>query len=135
MIYTIEQLKADTIAEVVALKQHATFEGVARLDLKTLNPLCERRCLYGQMTGSCLNGRAQDLIMACCVRALGTSYYLPAIGTDWLDPQSRASVAASKRDIGSIDYLSALEAYIHLADAKTAEIIDYLTGATETLSL
>ena len=48
--------------ELIALKKHATEEEINKLDIGYLNPEDYNLCIYGLMTGNCLNKRAKELL-------------------------------------------------------------------------
>lgn len=64
----LEEMKALATEEAIKLKEHATKEELARLNLFLLNPYSPKDCIYGQMTGNCNSKRAQLLIMECAER-------------------------------------------------------------------
>lgn len=56
------------IQEAKNLRKLATREEKDQLNLVTLNPRNEWKCIYGQMTGSCFSDRAEELIVKSCQR-------------------------------------------------------------------
>lgn len=130
-MYTVEQFKADVIAECVALREHATNEELGRLAyrIKAQDP---DECIYGLMTGNCRSIRAKELIEICCKITVNNGAYDPRIGVRSL----LNNIAEVRRPFDSyLNYISALEAYIMLLDADIPAIQSYLTGQTETLVL
>lgn len=96
-------------------------------------------CIYGQMTGSCQSRRSKELMDASCIRVLKenvlsgdgiefktlkTAINGEYTGQDWYSEGRR-----------SLDYLSSLEGYINLRDAKNAQIIQYIKDEINTLKL
>jgi hypothetical protein len=53
------------IAEAALLKQHATAEELARIDLESFDGCGTHTCVYGQMTGFCWSKRALELHEKC----------------------------------------------------------------------
>lgn len=133
-MYTVEQFKADVIAECVALREHATKEELGRVTEK-INPMSDSECFYGRMTGSCQSKRAVHLIQQCCLTSIGG--YLNISRSINLNGVEIIKGNAAAKDRTGIDfpYLSALEAYIHFPSANIPAIQSYLTGQTETLEL
>lgn len=52
--------------ELTNIKKYATVEELNNLNFYDLNPLDHRFCIYGQLTDSCYNERATELIKLCC---------------------------------------------------------------------
>lgn len=133
-MYTFEQFKEDVRKEAEALKIHATVEERERLSEALLRPELIDRCIYGLMTGNCRSERAMQLIKSCCKAYILNAEFKPISGdTDW------NKVYTAPTDVigaeGSLTYLSAIEAYIILPEAKNANLIAFLRGETETLEL
>lgn len=137
MKYTVEQFKADVIAECNALREHATPEELGRVN-KEIDPLSTTACIYGRMTGSCKSVRAVDLIRKCCMTSIelltGWRLILSEVLDDSIMKAVKGTIAAEGRE-DEFDYLSALEAYIHFPAANIPAIQSYLTGQTQTLEL
>jgi hypothetical protein len=131
--YTFDQLKEDVQKEAEALRVHATKEERERLDIETLNPAYSSECIYGQMCESCRSERAVVLIKNCCTSFIRNSEFMPITGgTNWNDAHALPSKATSAT---TVEYLSAIEAYIIMPEANNANLIAYLRGETETLEL
>lgn len=145
--YTKKQFIEDVKKEARALKENATKEETSRLDFDDLDPNSPTRCVYGQMTGSCQNDRAVDLIKKCCVRVIHNCI-------DDFDGAPRPMSVISKHVNGkvpedfrdnrhdssnnifeSITYLSPLETYIASPFGKNANLIAYLKGERNDLVL
>jgi hypothetical protein len=142
MSYTFEQLKEDVRKEAEALKVHATKEELAKLDFDKLDPQSPSECYYGQMTGSCASSRAHTLIAKCCsVMVVNAGYEPEGVGVASImtkKPVSKSYMRQIRDDGDNITYLkyiSAMEAYIMLPEAKNANLIAFLRGETETLEL
>lgn len=133
MNYTFEQLKEDVRKEAVALKQNATKEELRKLDFVTLNSRFIDQCIYGQMCELCRTPRAIELIKSCCVKYVKNEVFFPGSGIEWnkviKNPNQVAGMEAG------LTYISAIEAYIMLPEARNANLIAYLRGETETLEL
>lgn len=82
-MYTVEQFKADVIAECVALREHATKEELGNLQYR-IYPDSTDRCIYGLMTGGCRTVRAKELIEKCCKKSVDNKAYKAQYGIDKL---------------------------------------------------
>jgi len=132
----------DVIKEIKSLKKHATREELERLDFEAFSYSFVTDCIYGQMTGNCKSYRAKDLMDKSCVRVMS----LPD-GCGDIEDKTFAEVNNEHFINGDYNkqtwidegrdwcYLSALEGYICLKNAKTKNIINYLKGETNTLNL
>jgi hypothetical protein len=142
-MYTFEQLKEDVRKEAEALKVHATKGEREKLDFKTLNAAHASLCYYGQMTGNCYSQRAAELIKKCCCRFFNGDV-MPDLEEDNNDFEAIQSgnvgtevegFINARISPGRLTYYSAIEAYILLPEAQNANLIAYLRGETETLTL
>lgn len=138
---TKEQFLQDVRTEVEALKANATQEEIAKLNFETFNPMKMDRCIYGQMTGSCENKRAKELMDKACVRVTNkdSRSFENRNFDDVVDKingayeqQTWVPTGWHERDYG---YLSMVETYIFLSGSKPKNIMDYLKGNVETLEL
>lgn len=141
--YTFEQLKEDVRKEAEALRVHATKEERDRLEFTSLTPTNTYGCIYGQMTGNCYSQRASLLIHACCVRYFKHNV-VPAL---FDTPSNMRRIQEHVNGIVVDDFInerslskaeshfSAIEAYICLPEANNANLIAFLRGETETLTL
>jgi hypothetical protein len=143
-MYTFEQLKEDVRKEAEALRVHATKDERERLNMQDFNGNLQDGCIYGLMTGSCASERAHELIRACCSKYIINDGYSPSIMRDRKDieiPVAKTSSPklARVRKVGemgtTLKYLSAVEAYVMVPNSKDANLISYLRGETETLTL
>jgi len=143
---TKKQFLADVMHEIDMLKKHATQAEVSRLDFHLFNPSDYNQCIYGQLTGDCRSLRAKDLMDVSCIRTFDLTGDTDAVINENLTfAKAKASIngiydgSPWTGDRGeanrSFYYLSALEGYIALKDAKNKEIIAYLKGETDTLTL
>jgi hypothetical protein len=117
--YTFEQLKEDVTKEAEALRVHATKEERERLDFETLQPSNGNHCIYGQLCGVCDNDRAVELISACAP-------VMYRQNRDGFCPTDKSLITSR---------WSPIEAYVCQAEANNANLISYLRGETETLTL
>jgi hypothetical protein len=139
--YTFEQLKEDVRKEAEALRIHATKEELTNLSIKELFPESIYGCIYGMMTGSCNSERAASLIDLCACRYIKDAC-LTEVGEQGFDRIQKKVNGATvegfikNRTRGSyVTHYSAIEAYILLPEANNANLIAYLRGETETLTL
>lgn len=142
--YTKEQFLADVSKEVKALKKYATKEELNKLNFYWFKPHRKDKCIYGQMTGSCLSNRASKLIFQCCKRFVknNSSTCISKGGFGIIKEQingtyvgANKSLEELKRDRNNIHHLSSLESYIFLPKAKNRNVISYLKGETQKLVL
>lgn len=140
----IKNFLKDVEHEIDMLKQHATELEKERLNFLSFNAMNFDTCIYGQLTGNCSSLRAKDLMDLSCTRVL----HLSDEGVDEIDGveltdekfningpyhgQTWKSKGLKKR---SYNYLSALEGYICTKNAKVENIIEYIKGKTEKLTL
>jgi hypothetical protein len=143
----------DVIHEIKALKANATVEELAALDLNYLNPKSSNLCIYGQMTGYCASQRAKELMDVSCIRVWDFTTSEP-ISSRRSQPYTFDEIKDSINGSYSrqtweeliltstdsdwyrdYNYISALEGYICLTDAKLKPIIDYLKGEIESLEI
>lgn len=137
---TKKQLLQDVRTEIEFLKTKLTQKERERLNFRTFNSNERGSCIYGQISGDCRNERAKDLIQECCKRVWHQYKHSRSKG---ITPGSTFTEVRSLLNGGlkpemirhNLDFISALEGYIQLKGAKNKEIIDYLKGKTEILSL
>lgn len=124
-----EQLKELVREEARNLREKATKEELGRLDFDTLNPMSERRCIYGQVTGSCISKRAVELIQNCCNKVVSAN----GKGSDVSD--AALDFEGLNLFNSRFSYWSPIELYIGRDGAKNANLIAYLKGEIDTLEL
>lgn len=144
---TKKQFLADVMHEIEMLKKHATPEEIARLDFEDFNPTTYNDCIYGQLTTDCRNNRAKELMDVACIRTfdLGDGEDNELIGEGLSFAEAKVFINGNydgsqwtgrRGGAGrSFRYLSSLEGYISLKDAKNRQIIAYLKGEQPTLTL
>jgi hypothetical protein len=142
MTYTFDQLKEDVRKEAEALRVHATKEERERLDLKTLDPEHADLCYYGLMTGSCGSPSAHELISKCCVKLINNEGFdvddSSLAGVEVCAPKTKrglSMVRSATEDITYLKYISPIEAYIMLPEARNANLIAFLRDETDNLEL
>ncbi len=131
--------------EVKTLKEFATKEELKNLDLDYFDPTHKQKCIYGQMTGTCTSRRAKELMDQTCIlvtngKNSGTREFKKENYSNvkrFINGANTGQGWIIKEDdvYRNVAYLSALEAYICLKDAKTKHIIEFLRGEVETLKL
>lgn len=139
----------DVRHEIEMLREHASLKEIAKLNLSKFNAMNREECIYGQMTGSCESSRAKTLMSKACIRTFNIG---STSGTEELNGETFSSISKfingeySKKDIWNqksvlggynrdFYYLSALEGYITLKNAKIKNILDYLQGKRKDLVL
>lgn len=138
----------DVSIEVELLKIHATEEERQRLDEKDFNPDSVFYCIYGLLAGNCKTRRAKELMDLCCKRIMNLEKYQlqekPLRGSVYQDKIFQVNgeyTGETWKDetrngyYRDFTYISVLEGYIFLKDAKSAHIIQYLRGEVPTLKL
>lgn len=130
--------------EVKMLKQHATPEEIKRLNLTIFNPDSRYNCIYGQMTHDCSSERAKELMDVACDRVwdLSSTKYMGVwdLKGGLLDERldnlnGNYEGQPWDGEDRRFNYLSALEGYICLKDAKVSHIIDYLKDTENKIEL
>jgi hypothetical protein len=140
-MYTFEQLKEDVRKEAEALRIHATKEERERLNFGELNPEFIGDCIYGQMTGNCYSERASILIGKCAFRYVkdGSLTNIKHEGFNriayCINGTQVDDLHANRNSDDEPPHYSAIEAYILLPEAQNANLIAYLRGETDTLTL
>lgn len=134
----------DVEAEVKALKKNATKEELANLDFEEFDPTNIKRCIYGQMTGSCKSPRAKELMDSACIRVFNLGYTdienapvteaLKVLnggyeGQTWNGGMYEGMFSRS------FNYLSALEGYIATKNAKNKHILAFLKDRSRKIKL
>lgn len=127
--------------EIKSLKENALPEEIAKLDFDKFDHESPFNCIYGQMTGTCASNRAKALMSKCCIKALDNSLEILKSGSPVFFKSIRDYVFKSNNKkswtsvVRTFKFLSALEAYIYLKDAKNEHIISFLKGETKRLKL
>lgn len=136
---TKKQFLVDVMHEIEMLKTHATEKEKVRLGYTAINPARTDHCVYGQLTGDCQNKRAKKLMDLSCTRVFSQNIIPVCREINFSDVKSKINGEYTGQDWGTagrnLVYISALEGYISLKDAKNAEIIAYIKGEREALSL
>lgn len=145
MDYTYEKFIADVTVEANNIKIYATEEEKSRLNSKLLEPSSSKQCIYGQMTGSCFNDRAIELISKCTPRYFtdGAMPYLfngaakfESIAQHVCDEPVEDFRKRRTTLYCEVRYFSAIETFISMRSSTSNEnIIKYIKGEIETLEL
>ena len=142
--YSIEQFKADVLADATALKQHATAGELAKLNAALLDPYHYRQCIYGQMTGDCYSPRAARLIFDCCPRYIDVKKRVTSGTVLTLDDVVKAPRSEQMTEsLGELEdyrdgiggFHSAIENYLWCQDANISGLIAFLKGEADTVEL
>lgn len=129
----------DVEHEIRALKQNASRSELRKLDFYRLDPSSKSRCIYGQLSGSCDNERAKELMDSSCIRVMNLPEgEVDANGKDIDDPRftingeySGQTWKPSMWGSRTYSYLSVLEAYIATKNANNKGILVWLRGETD----
>ncbi len=140
-----EEFLKDVMHEINMLKQHATKEEKKNLNFDSFNPITPKQCIYGQMTGNCYTKRAKELMDLSCIKVMDLEEGVREIEDVSIEDEAFAingkyTGQAWRGDAGTYydrnyKHLSALEGYICTKNAKTEEILSYIKGEINTLSL
>ena len=128
--------------EVEQLKAHATKEELERLKIENFDPFFTTQCIYGQMAERCDSERAKELMDKACIKTFG----MGDDGLEYLEDENFDTVKKYLKEeykgqtwvdngIRTYKYISALEGYIALKDAKVEHIFEYLQDKVKTLKL
>lgn len=122
----ITRLKQQARQEIENIKEFATAEELKRLNFYTFRPRSGTKCIYAQMTGSCISDRAEYLIEKCAEgMAINSIHDLePLINT-------RKPRKCGFPNVG----FTKLEWWIVNRPEKNEEILKFLKGEQETLEL
>lgn len=132
---TKKQFLKDVKYEIDNLKKHATDTEKSRLNFYAFDPEGVRDCIYGQMTGDCKSHRASELIGLCCRRVVVNYGKLDSFETILPVVNGKFDKDSFNSNRGELLYLSSLEGYIFAEEAKNEDVINYLRGYSNTLSL
>lgn len=119
--------------EADKLKRFATQEEIAKLNFGKLEPTNRNECIYGQMTGDCYSGRANELIVECAERVYSVNKHDNA-----MDKNNRLNGAPTikKTTDRKYWYHSPIEMFIAYDKNKgvnSKRLIDYLKGYESNL--
>ena len=137
----VKDFKADVLHEINMLKKHATKKEKVLLDFDRFNYDLKRNCIYGQLTGSCDSKKAEELMDKCCIRVMNLPNGTSSIENRSISDKEFIINGKNKGQgwwgVGNrrYAYLSALEGYICTKGAKNKEIINYIKGNTDKLTL
>ena len=146
------------LQEVENLKKFANKNEINKLDINWFDAFTPRTCLYGQLTGHCTSNRAKELMDKCCIVVVDTINFnetfngvrvfqdktfkevksLIKINSQvWKNNTGQAwrKQTWENSSIRNYSYLSVLESYICLKNAKVKDIINYIKGKKEKLVL
>lgn len=128
-----ERLKELVKIEADNLRRFATEKELDSLDFNTLDATNIHYCIYGQMTDSCTNDRALDLIEKCCDRVYQKSN--TGLGLYKTYDNESAITKYIHSDERLAYYMSPIEKFILLPlNGENAKaLIDYLKGENSEL--
>lgn len=104
------------------IKLHATELEKSKLLLVRLNPESKRECVYGLMTGNCFSDRASELLNLCAMECVD-------------DIEDVFEIIGKVKYSATRNFFSPLEYYINQKDADNRQLIKYIKGQTDTLTL
>lgn len=139
MSYSTEDFLTQVKIEAEAIKEHATPEEIGRLDFHEFDAGSPVGCIYGQMTGHCSSHRAHQLIAKCCKKLVDNRKFsardLEDAAHSMNGIECNLENLMRARKGSDLEYMSTVESYIMLPDAKSAELIDFLKGNRKDLVL
>ena len=137
----------DVRHEIESLRKNATEQEKDNLDFRTFYPNNFENCIYGQMTGDCRSPRAKELMDKSCVRVMDIELFGNVYGSNYEDKAFNVN-GKYKSEKSWVDddteyynrnrqmnYLSVLEGYILLKNAKSENILAYIKGQINNLEL
>jgi len=136
-----KDFKIDVMHEINMLKQHTTAEEKKLLNSETFNINFFRGCIYGQLTGSSSSLRAKNLMKVCCITVVrignGSEQFENISITDKKFKIKGPNKEQAWKNLPDSRhrYLSALEAYLFTKNAKNVEILEYIKGNSDTITL
>jgi len=127
-----KKLRELVIEEATSLKKHATTEELRKLDFSHFYPRSSTSCIYGQMTGYCFSGRANELIMKCAKKVYSAT---TKHGNDF--EHNKLNGTPSSKGIRQDSYFSPIEMFVpkegNMQNGNNKILIGFLKGQTETL--
>ena len=115
-----KKLQKLALQEAEKLREYATPEQKARLNVHTFNPQRERNCIYGLMTGSCETPAAHELARHCT-----TGLFDSEVVNDSWNRREYYNGRRRKRERG---YFTPLEVYIYDNYKDGLELLQYIKG-------
>lgn len=135
MKITKKQFLEEVEKEAIALKENATVAEISELNFDMLDPQLPLKCIYGQIADGCRSDRAIELIRKCCQR-----YVKNPMDNDEAQSKGFRGIrnlinGENNPEPNTYSYLSSIETYILLPDAKNKNLIDFIKGEKEKLVL
>lgn len=149
---TKTQFLADVMQEINTLRTIATEKEKSNLNFDSLNAIYADKCIYGQLTGRCDSERAKKLMDKACIRVMNLNAGIDDFFKEgnYLKEESRNTFSKISGLVNgenkgqswvkhwtkrNYKYLSVLEAYILLKGAKNKQVIEYIKGEINSLTL
>lgn len=110
--------------EAYNIKLHATESEKDRLHFSSLDPTLRKACVYGLMTGDCFSEMAANLLNLCALECVNE-----------IDREEPFQIVRKEVFTDSRQFFSPLEYYINQEDADNEQLIKYIKGQTDTLTL
>lgn len=131
---TREELCKLVLLEADNIKKNCSEEEISKLDFEHLDPSNPRKCIYGQMTGSCFTERTLDLVVNLPnhfehiydyeQENIPLDEVLNAEATFRFDPIEEHKLV-----------FSPIEVYITLPEADNENLINYIKGISKELNI
>lgn len=133
---TKKQFLSDVRHEIDALKANATDAEKRKLDFDDFDPEDPDCCIYGQMTGFCRSIRAKELMDLACIRVVENPYDNDFKTWEKVNGCVNGEYTGQMyQEYSNFTHLSTLEAYIYMSEANSGNVIAYIKGETDTLTL
>lgn len=123
------------IVEAKKLKMAATKEEISKLNIGTCDADSFRRCIYGQMTGTCESERAKELISLCCEKIYDARNSF-IIAASKLNGRPFDETKFTKSKVRAWNYVSPIECLVLGRNAGREAVnvlIPFLKGETKKI--
>lgn len=137
--------------EIILIKKHAKKENLKDLNIDLLDSSNSQHCIYGQITGDCRSLEAKRLMNLCCKKIFVVDAGVQDLmgkkfskvkefldekynGQTW-DESPEEVIDGVKCLTRTYSYLSVLEGYLCLKNAKIKKVFDFLEGKSKNLNL
>ena len=120
-----KKLQKLALQEAEKLREYATPEQKARLNVYNFNPQREHACIYGLMTGSCETPEAHELARHCTTGLFDSEVVSEAVSVSGSSLQEFYDGRRKRRERG---YFTPLEVYIYDNYEDGLQLLKYIKG-------
>lgn len=128
----IKELIQLVVEEATNLRDKLKEEERDNLNIETLSPKYGTKCVYGQISGDCLNDRAVSLIKKCCSRMCTSNTVLKGYNN-----LTGATINGSPKRLYRYSFWSPIEVFIaqkgNRGNGNNKMLIDFLKKKRKTL--